>query len=157
MDIDFKDLLKNIPSHMHIGLIGYVQEGRRPGGFLTRLLSGDESTFDVGVDPLNAAHKEDWVSLCYKLPKEMRGSPERVEAWIARGGHEGGIAKDASTGALEASAMHLLCAQTLDDELAAQPSGDIIRLPRAIVRSMIQTHKDTAGLFDCFAQQMERA
>jgi hypothetical protein len=69
----------------------YVERGVPPGSFLTALLSNDLKEAFRMADDSNAKAMRAWVVwMVSEMPWKSQGSPERVAAWIARGGLSGG-------------------------------------------------------------------
>lgn len=85
----YKASLDLIPPHMHEGVIGHVEHGREVGGFLTKLLEGDETAW-VSADRVNLAFRKEWGEFIDKhLPPACHGSPLKVAAWRKMGGLDG--------------------------------------------------------------------
>jgi hypothetical protein len=81
---------EGFPEHLWGGFNRYVENGIRPGSFLTAVFEGDfhEMCRRGGEDAI----KELWPVVMYlhnKCPNGCFGSRERVNNWIERGGHEG--------------------------------------------------------------------
>lgn len=65
----------------------YVENGYRPGGFLTAVLENSLSDAVFRADNRNKELLEDWVNFVYwELPSSCWGSPEKVQEWIESGG-----------------------------------------------------------------------
>ena len=74
----------SIPDYMHPAITDYVLRHRKPGDFLTAVLSNDlfKAVGQADNDNLVALH--DWVILIYNFtPSNCWGSPERVKEWTA--------------------------------------------------------------------------
>jgi hypothetical protein len=87
---DYRDQLWLIPSHMRDGVSLYVEQGIEPGSFLYSVLSNDLKGSFLRADEMNKRAMVQWVEFVYwHLPSECQGSPEKVDAWIERGGLRG--------------------------------------------------------------------
>lgn len=76
-----------LPEHMRSPARDYVERGVRPGGFLTAVLSNDLKEAFGRADHINFQFMSDWVGwLVWNCPSGAQGSPEKVAAWIERGG-----------------------------------------------------------------------
>ncbi|MGE5505934.1 MAG: hypothetical protein ACM31L_16050 [Actinomycetota bacterium] len=66
-------------------LRAYVDAGRRPGPFLTSLLSNDLRGAVAVADPDNRGRIADWIEFCDgHLPMASWGSAAIVENWLFR-------------------------------------------------------------------------
>lgn len=75
---------------MRGGARRYVEHGIPPGSFLTAVLEHDFLGAFKRADDENANRMRDWASWLYnECPNSAHGSPEKVAAWIARGGAHG--------------------------------------------------------------------
>jgi hypothetical protein len=80
----------NIPLHMQEGAKRYVERGIPPGSFLTAVLSNNFIEAFRRADEDNTNAMREWaVWLTNDIPAIAHGSPEAVDAWIARGGLAG--------------------------------------------------------------------
>lgn len=80
-----------LPAHMIRGINNYIDNGIRPGSFLSLVLSGDFFYAYRRADDMNRAALTEWISyLVGFCPEDSYGSPELFEAWIAKGGTDGG-------------------------------------------------------------------
>lgn len=75
-----------IPSHMHEGIVGYVNDGWMPGDFLKGVLAGDLQSALGRADHINSQSLPSYAKLLSRLPMGCHGSYEIVDAWVARGG-----------------------------------------------------------------------
>lgn len=76
-----------IPEHMREGVIGYVMRGWEPGSFLYAALANDFMDAAARADDQNLAALGRWARFIYNFtPSRCHGSPEAVDAWIAKGG-----------------------------------------------------------------------
>ena len=84
MNNTFADLdLTRIPKHMRGGLIRYLEEGIKPGSFLTAVLENKLVEAYSRADSINTECMREWVELLYnELPLEAWGSPEKVTKWM---------------------------------------------------------------------------
>ena len=79
-----------IPEHMRPGLRLYVEEGIRPGGFLTAVLANDLSTSVAKADMVNRYRLADYVMWLYnEAPGLCWGSYKQVDSWETSGGLKG--------------------------------------------------------------------
>ncbi len=86
MKLDYSQL----PEHMQSGAQLYVEKGIKPGRFLMAVLSNDLKEAFGQADLVNRALLFEWASWLYNnCPHEAQGSPEKVQAWLAKGGLEG--------------------------------------------------------------------
>jgi hypothetical protein len=75
-----------VPSHMHGGLIRYLECGIEPGHFLYAVLSNDLRRAVERADLTNLHRLADYVKFLYNYaPSSSWGSPERVSDWIRQG------------------------------------------------------------------------
>jgi hypothetical protein len=83
--------LTKIPEHMREGVVNYVHRGIRPGSFLEAVLCNDLVRAASNADELNACCLYEWAEvLVQELPISCWGSPEKVQAWLTKGGLSGG-------------------------------------------------------------------
>lgn len=83
MTIDYSSL----PLHMQDGMRLYVEHGIQPGSFLTAVLSNDLMRALGRADDINLHALPAYGRFLYNdAPSWCFGSPEKVEAWIERGG-----------------------------------------------------------------------
>lgn len=76
-----------IPSHMHDGLRGYVEDGIPPGKFLRSVLQNQFAEALLYADRVNEVAAKGWAQFLHRyLPVDCWGSREAVDTWIARGG-----------------------------------------------------------------------
>jgi hypothetical protein len=81
---DLKALHELVPSHLHAGLIRYVEQCGGVGHFLTAVLSNDLSEACGRADDTSAAYLVRIVKWLYNhVPGTCWGSPEKVAAWLA--------------------------------------------------------------------------
>ncbi len=85
-----------IPDHMHDGVLEYVMRGQYTGGFLTAMLEHNFWRAAGNADHDNAEAFYRWFGFLYNdVPSSCHGSPEKVAAWIMRGGLSGPDPEDA--------------------------------------------------------------
>lgn len=78
-----------IPPYMVDAVKRYIINGIQPGSFLTAVLSNDLREAFARADDENAAHMHNWVKFFYNYaPSGCWGSPEKVQAWMARAQQE---------------------------------------------------------------------
>ncbi len=83
-----------IPDYMQGGLLAYVLRGDPPGDFLHALLSNDLRETFAHADPNNEKLILEYCRfLRWHVPDNCKGSPLRVEEWIAE--HEKSRAENA--------------------------------------------------------------
>ena len=74
---------KAVPRHLRDGLLRYINDGIRPGGFLCAVLENDLTEALARADPesLEALpHLSAWL---YNMaPSRCYGSPQRMAAWL---------------------------------------------------------------------------
>ena len=88
------DYAKVPVGYMADGVRLYIERGIPQGSFLTALLSNDLKEAFRCADETSAKAMREWVRfMVNQMPSESQGSPERVAAWIARGGLSGEPAK----------------------------------------------------------------
>lgn len=82
---------REIPETTMADLLGYLQYGREPSGFLRRLLEGHSAVKTLGfADEFNAEAIKPICKWIYNtLPSESWGSVSRVDRWIGRKGKRG--------------------------------------------------------------------
>jgi hypothetical protein len=79
-----------IPLHCRLGLRDYIEHGHETGGFLYAVLSNDLKMAVRQADDHNRTQLHNYVTFLYRhAPLQCWGSPERVAAWIERGGLNG--------------------------------------------------------------------
>jgi hypothetical protein len=79
-----------IPEHMRSGAKLYIEQGIKPGSFLTAVLSNDLKEAVARGDIINQHALIDWaIWLVNECPGGAQGSPELVREWIKAGGLEG--------------------------------------------------------------------
>lgn len=79
-----------LPAHMRDAARDYVERGFRPGGFLTAVLSNDFQDALGRADDINRGCLLEWAEwVHWNCPSAAQGSPEKVKAWIERGGLRG--------------------------------------------------------------------
>lgn len=84
------DYAKVPVGYMADGARLYIERGIPPGSFMLALFSNDLKEAFARADDSNARVMREWVRfMVNQMPKESQGSPERVAAWIARGGLSG--------------------------------------------------------------------
>ena len=77
----------SVPGDMQDGLERYVNDGCRPGNFLSAVLSNNLEMAVQHADSTNISRLFDYVYVIYNnAPAGCHGSKERFEAWIKRGG-----------------------------------------------------------------------
>lgn len=84
---DYKEYVTSLPLHMRDAVLLYIEHGYMPGSFLTALLSNDLKETFARADDVNQRAVRDYVQYLYSFaPGGCWGSPERVQAWVAKGG-----------------------------------------------------------------------
>lgn len=79
------DHTTHIPPPMMAALTRYVEQGIRPGGFLTAVLENDLRMAVWRADPENLVNLPGIIHyLWYEAPGICHGSPAKVAQWIAR-------------------------------------------------------------------------
>ena len=80
-----------LPEHMQGGARRYIENGIRPGDFLTAVLENNLTQAFGSADstnrPLIGTVYVEW--LYWEIPAPAWGSPTKVAAWIAHKGLEG--------------------------------------------------------------------
>lgn len=65
----------------------FVDQGIKPGGFLTAVLENNFMEAAGRADGYNQLHLHDWAMVIYNdTPSGCHGSPEKVAAWFRAGG-----------------------------------------------------------------------
>lgn len=87
MEINYSQL----PDYMQESVREYIENGKPVGHFLTAVFSNDLAGAVTRADSTNLAALRDYVLFLYNepVPRECKGSKEKVDAWIASGGLEG--------------------------------------------------------------------
>lgn len=76
-----------IPHHMQDGMRIYIENGIPGGPFQQALLRNDLMGAFGKADDMNRAAMWHWCLFLYnEAPAGCYGSPEKVDAWIAKGG-----------------------------------------------------------------------
>ncbi len=79
-----------LPEHMQAATRRYIEQGAKPGDFLTAVIRHDLFLAVGHADPVNLAALRDWCQFFYnEAPGSCHGSPDRMTAWMARRGLEG--------------------------------------------------------------------
>lgn len=79
-----------LPAYMEAPARRYIENGINPGGFLTAVLCNDLVGAFARADSANHAHMHEWAKWLHNdIPAPAWGSPEKVKAWIERGGLAG--------------------------------------------------------------------
>lgn len=80
----------SLPAHMRDEARRYVEHGIRPGDFCAAVFSNDLKGAFGRADDINRFMMLQWVRfVVMEMPAASQGSPERVEAWLSRGGLKG--------------------------------------------------------------------
>lgn len=83
----YEEKLSLLPEHMRDGIVAWIETARPTGSFLRALLSNDLMGAFGAADDKNQTAMRQWVIYLYNYaPSECFGSPEKVRAWIKRGG-----------------------------------------------------------------------
>jgi hypothetical protein len=70
---------------MHGGVRRYLENGRRPGHFLTAVICNDLKEAFARADNSNARLMGEWVKFFYnEVPNNAWGSKEKMETWLAQ-------------------------------------------------------------------------
>lgn len=76
-----------VPPAMVGGIRRYIEDGIPPGHFLLAVLANDLSEACARADEANKYRIWDFVYFLYNYaPSECWGAPEKVAAWMRRGG-----------------------------------------------------------------------
>lgn len=80
-----------VPMHLRDGLTRYVEQGIRPGDGLLSILEDRPLSVIIGRsdDTVELALGDIYRFLYNYVPGSCHGTPERVAAWIERGGIQG--------------------------------------------------------------------
>jgi len=79
-----------IPDHCRHGLQAYIEVGQPVGSFLHAVLCNQLHEALMRADNINIHHLMDYVTfLIGQAPLACWGNPERVKAWIEKGGLKG--------------------------------------------------------------------
>lgn len=85
--MEHREHIDMIPSHMRDAITLYIEQGVPAGGFLTAVLENDLRNAAGRGDDENQRALVRWVQYLYSYaPSGCWGSPEKVVAWIAKGG-----------------------------------------------------------------------
>jgi len=83
---------EQLPEHIQGGMRRYVEEGIEPGSFCMAALSNDLVGAYGVADDLNTIRMHDIARWLYNdCPAGARGSTERVQKWMERGGLKGQV------------------------------------------------------------------
>lgn len=75
---------ENIPAYMHGSIIRYVEDGIRPGDFLTAIICNDLTAAVGGADDMNKKRLANYVTwFVWYAPASCWGSKEAYEAWVS--------------------------------------------------------------------------
>ncbi len=78
-------------NHMLESVRAYIETGRLPGGFLAAVITNDFRGAACKADPPNYACLREWAQFFYcEAPRDCHGSLELMDAWVERGGLQGG-------------------------------------------------------------------
>lgn len=88
MDINlFESKLKYIPIHGWKPLCDYIYHGRKPGDFLTAVLSNNLRKAFEHADEVNEHKIKEYISILYTYaPQICWGSTTQFDEWIKQGG-----------------------------------------------------------------------
>lgn len=79
-----------LPEHMRDSARRYIEDGIKPGEFLTAVLMNDLKESFGRADDINAEHMKDWVIFLYNCaPIGCQGNEYKVNKWIKSGGLNG--------------------------------------------------------------------
>ena len=85
VDIDYEQL----PEHLRRAVKVYIEQGRKPGGFLQAVICNLLMEALGRADETSRARLHDIVRFFYnEAPPECWGSLDRMKAWVRRGGLE---------------------------------------------------------------------
>lgn len=85
-----------IPDYMAGGLIGYIERGIPPGGFLTKVIENDLDGAVSYADSTNIRNIPAYVFYLYNYaPAACWGSKGNYDRWVASGGLKGREVNDA--------------------------------------------------------------
>ena len=88
-----------LPEHMRGAARRYVEQGIKPGVFLTAVLCNNLKTACIHADSINLAAMRDWaIWLLNEPPPACHGSTSRVSAWRKKGGALGKSPQEAGSG-----------------------------------------------------------
>lgn len=89
--IDYADLQRLVPTHLRPGLRRYFEEGTRPGGALSAILSNAPASVVIMAadDEVRTRLLDIFHFLHGYAPPGSWGTSEAFEAWIAGGGLKG--------------------------------------------------------------------
>lgn len=75
----------DIPDNMRPALLAWVNDGIRPGSFLTAVLENNLMEAVGRADSKNALHLKDYAAFIYNaVPSGCHGSAQKVDAWELR-------------------------------------------------------------------------
>ena len=76
-----------IPAHMREGVRLYVEHRVKPGSFLMAVLENNFKETVGRADETNLCYLQEWAEfLRWEIPSACQGSPEKVQAWLGKGG-----------------------------------------------------------------------
>lgn len=100
-------LTNDVPGHLVEGLVRYLAQHIRPGGFLSSVLGGNVFEALCRADP---ASQQGFGAVCLFLfrcaPSNAWGSPEKFEAWLADELERPRPDPDAHLGAVIEASLH---------------------------------------------------
>jgi hypothetical protein len=75
-----------IPENMRPGMMDYVEKGKRPGDFLTAVITNNLKDAVCRADSTNLPLIKLYVLWFHNVaPEPCQGSAEKMKAWMARG------------------------------------------------------------------------
>ncbi len=84
----------HVPQHMHHGIIEFIYSGAEPGGFLRQVLLNKLFGAFGAADDINILAMPAIVAYVFQcVPIVSYGTPDQIDAWVARGGLEGAKSK----------------------------------------------------------------
>ena len=80
-----------LPAYMRESVREYIENGKPVGHFLTAVFSNDLAGAVTRADSTNLAALRDYILFLYNepVPRECKGSKEKVDAWMKAGGLKG--------------------------------------------------------------------
>ena len=86
---DWKTAAKMLPEHMQEGVIRYIEDGVKPGGFLEAIFANDFVRAVQIADTTNRIYLVLWGEFLMQCPPQCYGNYIKVDCWCGAGGLNG--------------------------------------------------------------------
>jgi len=78
--------IDNLPGHCQSGVRDYIVHGQATGGFLRAVFENNLLKSFERADDFNRRAMLQYATMLYAAPLDCYGSPEKVDAWLKKGG-----------------------------------------------------------------------